>query len=178
MKTLYVLRHAKSSWDDAFSNDHDRPLAPRGIKAASCMGQVLGAFENPPALALTSSAQRARQTTDLICQTFPALSLNPPEIKVDSRIYNASAPTLATLLQELPDEYDSVVLVGHNPTMAELVSLLCFEHIQEGVQMPTGGLACITFEVTHWQELQHGMGWLTALVFPRLVKRLLPKNSD
>ena len=177
MKTLYVLRHSKSSWDDPFCNDHDRPLAPRGLKAASLMGQVLGSFENPPTLALSSSAQRARQTTELVLQTFQTLALNPPDLQIDSQIYEASVHTVVNRLAELPNQHDSVMLVGHNPTLEELVALLCFQQNGGRVQMPTGTLACLTFGLNDWQDLPNATGVLNALIFPRLVKSLLSKKS-
>lgn len=173
MKTLYVLRHAKSSWSNPSLEDHDRPLAPRGCKAAPLMGQVLGSFENPPTLALTSSAKRAHHTAKLVSQVFEKTSFPSLEIQIDSRVYGASAEILVTILTELPNQTNSVVLIGHNTEIEELIALLCFRQIGRGVRMPTGALACMTFELNHWNRLQSGTGTLSALIFPRLAKRLL-----
>ncbi len=177
MKTLYVLRHAKSSWKDPYREDHDRPLAPRGLRAAPLMGQVIASFETPPTLAITSTAKRAHRTAEMLAQIFNERSLTPIKVVTDQRIYAAPVKTLVQILKELPDQNDATLLTGHNPQLEELVSLLCFDTANGGIRMPTGALACVTFEITRWKKLASGSGTLTALIFPRLAKRLIRQKK-
>ncbi|MBF0276551.1 MAG: histidine phosphatase family protein [SAR324 cluster bacterium] len=178
MKTLYVLRHAKSSWEDPYREDHDRPLASRGLNDAPMMGKVLDSFEIPPTLAITSTAKRARQTVEMLAKTFNERSLNPLEVKTDRRIYSAPVKILFKILSELPEKNDAVLLAGHNPQLEELISLLCFDAPDGGIRMPTAALAQITFEINQWKKLETGTGILSALIFPRLVKRLIRQKKQ
>ena len=177
MKTLYVLRHAKSSWKDPYCEDHDRPLSPRGLKAAPLMGQVMIAFDNPPTLAITSTAKRAHQTAEMLVQITNTHSLNPIEVVTDQRIYAAPVKQLLHLLRELPAHHEATLLIGHNPQLEELVSFLCFNTTEGGIRMSTGALACLTFEINQWSKLQSGTGVLTALIVPRLAKRIIRQKK-
>lgn len=183
MKTIYVLRHAKSSWQDLSLSDHERPLAPRGEKAAPLMGQVLTAFDNPPTLILTSTAKRARKTAEMVADSFrkyasPRRYAEEWEVIVNPAIYSASTSTLIKILKELPPKHDAVVIVGHNPVMEEFVSSLCFNVDHGGLFLPTATLAQVVAEIDQWDQLQKGVGILQALIFPRLAKRLLDLKKN
>src|SRR5262249_26991907 len=111
MKVLYLLRHAKSNWDDPDVDDFDRVLNNRGEKAAPLMGEQIRRRDVRPDLILCSPAKRAEQTA--------ALALESAEIETeplfDERIYLASASTLLSILSERAEKVDSVMLIGHNP---------------------------------------------------------------
>ncbi len=177
MKTVYLLRHAKSSWDDPYLDDHDRPLAPRGLKAAPIMGQVLAAFESPPTLAISSTAKRAFHTATIVANFFHDQNL-PLEVKTDSRIYGASLQTLLEILYELPATLDTVLLVGHNPEMEGLISVLCTGRVEGDIRMPTAAVACLTFEIDAWDQIDSRSGTLNALVIPKLAKHLVKKTNN
>jgi len=132
--TLVLLRHAKSDWSTA-DDDAQRPLAVRGRKQAPKTGRWLS--KHGPALdrAVVSPAERARSTWDLVCAE---LSRVPPT-DLDDRVYAASADELLTVLAELPEEAGTVVLVGHNPGLEDLLELLT----GEAVRMPTAALALV-----------------------------------
>jgi phosphohistidine phosphatase len=133
-RTLILLRHAKSDWsgDEA---DIGRPLAKRGRRQAPDAGRWLAATTMSIGLAVVSPATRARSTWDLVSAELDVR----PQTLVDDRVYAASDTELLGVVQELSDDLDTVVLVGHNPGIEELVLLLT----GEWVPMPTSALAVI-----------------------------------
>lgn len=133
-RTLVVLRHAKSDWS---GDDEDiaRPLAKRGRRQAPDAGRWLNANLDRIDLALVSPAERARSTWHLVAEELDA----PPEMRLDERLYAASAGQLLGVVRELPDEFHTVVVVGHNPGIEQLVSRLTGQEIP----MPTSAVAVI-----------------------------------
>lgn len=133
-RTLVVLRHAKSDWS---GDDEDiaRPLAKRGRRQAPDSGRWLNANLDRIDLALVSPAERARSTWHLVAEELDA----PPEMRLDERLYAASAGQLLGVVRELPDEFHTVVVVGHNPGIEQLVSRLTGQEIP----MPTSAVAVI-----------------------------------
>ncbi len=161
MKTLFLLRHAKSSWDDPTADDIDRPLAPRGEKDAPRLGAFLAATKNRPDLILSSPAERAKATAKRVARAADY----PGEIRLEPAIYLADAPTLLEVIHHLPDEANSVMLVGHNPGLEALVTLLC----GASTRLPTAALACIAFDTDRWAAVQAGTGTLLWLVNPKIL---------
>ncbi len=111
MKRLYLLRHAKSSWDDQTVADHDRPLAPRGRRAAKVMAKHLRRKEISPELVLCSPSTRTRQTLKRLA---PGLGKNA-DVQIEPELYAAPARDLLEVLHKLPDEVESVMLIGRDP---------------------------------------------------------------
>jgi phosphohistidine phosphatase len=159
---LVVVRHAKSSWDDAALADHDRPLAPRGRKALRRMADHLRDAGVAPDLVLCSSALRARQTLDGL---RPALG-EPAGTRVEPALYGAGAGALVNRLRQVDDGVTCVVLVGHNPGVADLVELLDRAHDVTDDALPTGAIAVLDVEVP-WRSLDHGEATLLTLWTPR-----------
>ena len=158
-KRLLLLRHAKSSWDDPTLADHDRPLAPRGRKAAKRIGRHLRSEGITVSLVLCSSARRARETLDRVA---PA-----GRIEVESELYGASADQLLDRLRRLPDDTGTVMLVGHNPAIQDLLLALVDEPGDLAAEkFPTGALATLAVPGP-WHLLEPGQAQLTALVTPR-----------
>src|SRR5262245_8808065 len=114
-RRLHLLRHAKSSWDDAWLSDHERPLAPRGERAGRAMAKHMGAEGTAPELVLCSDAVRATQTLDLIRE-----ALGESRIEVEAELYGASAGDLLGRVQQVDDGTSSVMLIGHNPGMHDV----------------------------------------------------------
>jgi phosphohistidine phosphatase len=170
MKTIYLLRHAKSSWDDSHLADHDRPLAPRGRKAAALVGAYLATQRPLPDLVLCSSATRARQTGDAV--TAPLGGSTAP--LVQEEIYGADDAGLLTILRGLPEQVETVMLIGHNPAMADLASSLAGDGedvalVRMGEKFPTGAFARLSFGGS-WAELAGGAAYLESFVLPRSLK--------
>lgn len=142
-RTLILLRHAKSDWS-ASVPDVDRPLAERGRAQAPRAGHWLANHASRIDLAIVSPALRARETWELVsAQLTP-----PPPTRFDERVYAASADELLDVVREVPDDARTVVLVGHNPGMEHLASLLA----GEDMIMPTSGIAEFSVEGP-WAEL-------------------------
>ena len=122
MKRLFLLRHAKSSWDDPGLADHDRPLAPRGRRASALIAEHLRRTRIRPALVLCSSAKRTRETLEGLQQ-----ALSPVEVQFEDELYGASSEELLQRLRAVPDEVESVMLIGHQPAIQELALHLAAE---------------------------------------------------
>jgi phosphohistidine phosphatase len=162
---LYLLRHAKSSWDDDSLTDHERPLAPRGQRAAALMAKHVGDTGIRPALALCSSARRARET-------LAPIAAYVGEVRVEDRLYGAGAAELLERLQAVPPSVGSVLVVAHNPGLQELVVGLAGPGpgdpaalAQVRAKFPTGALAVLA--APRWDGLTWGGASLTRLVLPR-----------
>jgi phosphohistidine phosphatase len=165
MKYLYLLRHGKSSWEDAGLPDHDRPLAPRGRHAAKLVAEHLRRELTPIDLVLCSSARRTCQTLEGIAR---AIGDDVP-VQVERELYSAHGDDLLGRLRRVPTATQSVMVVGHNPAIQELTLGLA----QGGEELsrvkrkfPTGALATLTFE-RDWHQLQPQDAELVAFVTPR-----------
>ena len=159
MKSLYVLRHAKSSWDNAGLADFDRPLNDRGELTAPFMGKLMAANGFEPDAIISSPAVRARETARLAKEAgrFAA------DIVHDERIYEASVRTLLVVASSIDDQFESVMLVGHNPGMEGLVKLLT----GKPEAMPTAALAAIDLDIEQWADIDSGLGNLRRLLRPK-----------
>ena len=163
--TLYLLRHAKSSWDDPSLDDHDRPLSPRGRNAVKRVRRHLEEAEILPQLVLCSPATRTRET---LAGIEPALG-DETEITFDGALYGASAELLLRRLGRVPDEVESVLVIGHNPGLEDLATMLAGggERLPELQQkFPTGALATLAVP-GGWRELRPGAAELVGYVVPR-----------
>ena len=162
MRTLYLLRHAKSSWDDAGVPDRERVLAPRGRKASKRIASHLDREEIRPELVLCSPARRTRETLDRIGD-----ALGAPKVVFDEQLYGADDDELLSRLREVPDRFGSVMLVGHNPGIADLLALLAADRSSLPGEVPTGALATLSVPVDDWAELAPHSARLDAFVVPR-----------
>lgn len=166
MKTLTLLRHAKSGWDDPVARDFDRPLNPKGQRAAAMMGRHLKAEGLEFDHVLASPAVRVVETLAQVATGY-GCELAP---HWDQRLYLASAATLLDLVHELPDGAGRVLFSGHNPGLEELVLLLAGANaLRASVAMkfPTTSLAEMRFDVAHWADVKPGKGELVRFTRPR-----------
>ena len=165
MKRLFLLRHAKSAWDDPTLRDRDRPLAPRGRKAAKRVARWAKKHRVRPQLVVCSDAVRAQQTLQ---RMLP--SLGQPAVWFEGTLYAAAADTLLDRVRALPDEVDEAMLVGHNPGLMELLLVLAAPGpLRERAygNVPTGALAELEAEVDRWADVSPGEARLTEFVLPR-----------
>jgi phosphohistidine phosphatase len=163
---LFLLRHAKSSWDDPSIEDHDRPLAQRGRRAAARIADYATKRAIRPDLILCSSAMRARQTLERIA---PSLGRDA-EIHIERSLYGATEDRLMERLQTLPDEVDSVMMIGHNPGVQDLALLVARDGPLRSLlaeKFPTAGLATLAFGRLAWKDLDMGSGDLVDFVVPK-----------
>jgi len=169
MKTLTLLRHAKSSWDDAVARDFDRPLNARGRKAAGTVGRHMRAGKLGFDHVVASPAVRIVETVDEVESGYGG-ALAPAW---DRRIYLASASSLLDVVHELPEGARSALLIGHNPGLEDLILLLIPDRAGDALRdlveekFPTAALATMTFDVDAWSEVKAGGGVLVRFVRPR-----------
>ena len=160
MKTLLVLRHAKSSWKDEKIDDHERPLNTRGLKDAPRMGELLKEHDLVPEYILSSSAVRARLTAELAAEH----SGYEGEIGGGRELYSFASEDYLEALEKLEDGYARVMVVGHNPGLEELVEWLTGVY----ASLPTASLAVINLDIEHWSELEEGgVGKLVQVFRPK-----------
>jgi phosphohistidine phosphatase len=168
-KRLYLLRHAKSSWENPALADHDRPLAARGHRSARVMAEHFRSQRIAPKLVLCSSAARTRETLEPIT---PRLG-DGVEVRIEDGIYGATANELLDLLHGVTPGVESVMVIGHNPALQELALVLAasgpeLERLSE--KFPTAALATLAFAGC-WEELAGGAAKLVAFVTPRELSR-------
>jgi phosphohistidine phosphatase len=145
MKTLLLMRHAKSSWDDPQLDDHDRPLNPRGQRDAPRMGSWLHRQAFAPDRIVTSTALRARTTAEIVarqCGVEQRITTTPD-------LYHASADDWRDTIQQLPATDQHVLCVGHNPGLEDFLAA----SVGRFVRMPTAAIAHLTFDVGQWQDV-------------------------
>ncbi|WP_207476209.1 SixA phosphatase family protein [Arenibaculum pallidiluteum] len=169
MKLLHLLRHAKSAWDDAGLADHDRPLAPRGARAATLMGRHLARQDFRTDLVLCSTARRAVDTATIV---LAQLEGPAPPLEREAGLYLCGDRALLDRLRSLPEAVGSVLLVAHNPDLQNLTLALAgsaapglLERVAE--KFPTGGLASLSFGIESWADLAPGAGRLEEFAIPK-----------
>jgi phosphohistidine phosphatase len=163
---LFVLRHAKSSWNNSHLGDHERPLAPRGQRAAEALAAHVATIDPPPALVLCSTARRAQETLEPVRSRLP----DDTEVLIEDDLYGAPAPLILARLRQVPDDTPAVLVVGHNPGLEDLVRGLGREGDPDLIarvrtKYPTGALATIAFDEP-WSGLGSGAARLEGFVVP------------
>jgi phosphohistidine phosphatase len=151
MKTLLMMRHAKSSWKSGVDSDHKRPLNDRGRRDAPVMAQLLCEQDEVPQLVISSDAKRTCETLDLMLPVFERFG-SDPTVEIESSFYHAPASEWLEKLAELPDEFSSVMFLGHNPGAEELV----MHFSNEFHSMPTAAIACFRFDEESWHNITKG----------------------
>jgi phosphohistidine phosphatase len=166
MHTLYLLRHAKSSWADPTLPDPERPLAPRGRRDGKRIAKHLGRLRIQPELVLCSTAERTRETLELV---RPALGTKRT-VNLEAALYAASSDELLERIRIVPEEVASVMLIGHNPGLQDLALVLAsagadLERLE--AKFPTAALATLTIANTPWSEVSEADAVLAAYVVPK-----------
>jgi phosphohistidine phosphatase len=155
MKILYLIRHAKSSWDDPLQDDFDRPLNSRGRRDAPRMGKRLKEREVHPDLMISSPAARAISTCEIIAEK---IGYPLPNIHSDKRLYHPSEETILQVVHEMNNANDEVILFSHNPGLTAFVNRINRNVVIENI--PTCGIVALEFEVASWSHIT----WKTATV--------------
>ncbi len=165
MKTLYLIRHAKSSWDDPEQADIERPLNKRGKKDAPSMARRLKEKHVTPDAMITSPATRAHDTCTLFAKT---LDFDKDKIKTEKRLYHADEDQILKVIQELKDrerdDEEVALLFGHNPGLTEFVNLLLDANIDN---IPTCGVVKAQLKIKSWKDAHFSCGELEFFDFPK-----------
>ena len=160
MKTLLIMRHAKSSWDLPDLSDHDRPLNERGKRDAPRMGKLLLEQKLVPDLIVSSTAKRARKTAAKVA----ASSGHQGEVTHQDFLYHGDRADLVAMLRELPAGVECLLIVGHNPDSESLLESITAQY----VEMPTAAVAHVELDIQHWQDLpEQPVGTLVQVWRPR-----------
>ena len=167
LRRLVVLRHAKSDWPEGVP-DHERPLAGRGRRDAPAAGRALVEADCLPDLAVCSTAVRARQTWQLASAQWGT----PPPVRYEPRVYAADVPELLGVVRETPAEVETLLLVGHNPGLEELVLDLAGDALDDALdelrlKFPTSAIAVLAWYGPTWRSLAPGTALLTSMTVPR-----------
>lgn len=161
MKTLYLTRHAKSSWKHPNLSDFERPLNKRGKHDAPLMGAFLKNNRISPDLILSSPAKRALQTAKILAKE---LEYPHEKILTNQRIYLADIDTLEDIIQNVTDDFQHLMLIGHNPGLTHLANYLSDARI---ANIPTTGIAEIHFDVNQWRKIMAMSGKLVSFDYPK-----------
>lgn len=161
MKQLFLLRHAKSSWDDPTISDLERPLNKRGKNDSFLMANVFKQLNLVPELIISSNAKRAYSTAKRIASV---LYDNKNSLIVDDELYDASVESFMSFINSLNDNFDKIMLVSHNPVITIITNKLTNTSI---TNMPTCGLALIEFNVSLWSEVKFNSGKLISFEYPK-----------
>jgi phosphohistidine phosphatase len=164
MKTLLILRHAKTQ-PDAPQGDWARELKQRGHRDAAAIGAYLLPEVGTPNAIVTSDAQRARQTAEIIATE---LGFDRPLV-IEPRIYSAAVEMLLDVVRQLPNEAETVILVGHNPGFEELAASLSGRD-DDDVRLPTAAVARLEFDLPRWSDVRPGTGAWRGITSPRSLR--------
>jgi phosphohistidine phosphatase len=167
MKTIYVIRHAKSSWDAPNLTDHERPLIDKGIQRTALVTGFLVKHNIKIGLIISSDAVRAFETAKLIAA---AIGYPIGNIKTDRRIYQESLDSVYKVISEVSPKIDSIMIVGHNPTLTNFVNDFLEEEIDE---LPTSAIVSISFETDDWQGIEGQKPVINFLITPKSLKNAI-----
>lgn len=163
MKTLYLIRHAKSDWSEENKADLDRGLSKRGTKDLKSMGSYLLEKKIKPDLILSSPALRAKLTAKKISKKIKY----DKDIKYIDKLYMPDPETILDILSDQKDKNKKIFLVNHNPALTELANMLTDENIDN---IPTLGIVAIKFDIKKWKDIKEAKGKMDLFVYPKLLK--------
>ncbi len=161
MKTIYIIRHAKSDWEDAELHDIERPLAERGIKDAKTMADLLKTRGIVPDKMISSPALRAFSTCRIFCDI---IGFDKKEIQVDQVLYFGNIAEIIKMVQTQSAETDSICIFGHNPTFSLLATILCDEFSGE---MPTCSIVALQWNIEDWGLMETKSAKLLWFEYPK-----------
>ena len=161
MKKLYIVRHAKSSWDNYALPDEKRPLNRRGKRDAPVMAEVLARKAPQLNWLLTSPAKRARATSKYFRK---ALGISKERLLKDERLYHASSHEIMSVVKEIDDKITEAAVFGHNPGMTDFLNRFTDIYIDN---LPTCGVAMIGFDVENWKDLDTKLGKMIEFIYPK-----------
>ena len=165
MKTLFIVRHAKSSWKYPELDDFERPLNKRGKKDVPVMGRFLKAKNINPDLIISSPAVRAASTARVLAEI---LSYPLSRIIFDNQIYEADSESLFNIVSGLNENVKNVILIGHNPSLTSFANTIA-DHFVGNI--PTCGIFCTELDISSWSEISEKCGTLKFFEFPKNISK-------
>ncbi len=165
MKTLYIVRHAKSSWEHPELMDAERPLLEKGIKKTLRVTDFLRGKKLSVDIIISSPAVRAYETAKLYS---PIFTYDPENVIINDKIYGHNTDSLFEILFELDNNFNSVMMVGHNPTFTDFANHFLDKQID---WLPTSGVIRINFHTDKWQEISLANKFVEFVVYPSMLKK-------
>jgi phosphohistidine phosphatase len=162
MKTLYIIRHAKSSWKYTELQDIERPLKKRGKEDAELMAEQLRKLNEHPQHFISSQAVRALDTAKIFSKI---LEVDVASIEINTSIYNSSTRELHTIVLNTKNDITALALVGHEPTLPQFTTFLTKQVYEK---IPTSGIVAIEFAVEHWTEIKEHTGKIKFFIYPKM----------
>lgn len=162
MKKIYLVRHAKSSWEKAGINDHERPLNQRGIADAPVMASLLAEKHSIPEKLISSTAVRAHQTAKFFAEVF---GYKPESIQTEKHLYHADIEDLLGAINAADESCDHICLFAHNPGITYFANLICEANIDN---VATCGILLMHADVKHWHEIDANDIVLDHYLFPKM----------
>ncbi|MEN8303269.1 MAG: histidine phosphatase family protein [Campylobacterota bacterium] len=169
MKTLYLIKHAKSDWSVPGESDMERDITKKGLKHINTIGSYLALQGINPDVILSSCALRAQETSNVLAQK---IDFSGPQYYLQE-LYQSSPELIKEIIMAQDDELSSMFIVGHNPQLSELVFMLSGEHI---AKMPSLAIVAIKFDIQEWSELQEKQGTIEFFISPKQFKYYMPKH--
>lgn len=169
IKTLYLIRHAKSDWKDPGASDFERGLTKKGLKDINTMGSYLALRGIRPDLILASCSLRTQETADGLADK---IDYDGPKYYL-RELYLTQPETLKETLMMQENQFQSIFVVGHNPQMTDLANMLTTEHISK---LPALGIVAIDFDIDDWNELEEEKGKIDFLIYPKQFKYYMPQQ--
>lgn len=163
MKTLYVMRHAKSAWGEPGLDDFERPLLEKGKKRTRLVIEYLRKKNIKPELLLTSPAVRALQTAHIMLH---GLGMEKECLRIEKTMYTSDSEQLEDLFYDLPSSVDEILMVGHNPAVTSFVNRFIDAKIDA---LPTSGTVALAFDIINWEEILNIKPKLRFVVFPKML---------
>lgn len=160
MKTLYLMRHAKSSWEDPDLHDHERPLLEKGESRTEKIIKFLKNRKTKPGIIVSSHTVRAKETAKLVAN---GLKYKESEILIDSKLYFDSADGITEVVYSLPNEKESAIIIGHNPYLTDFANHFVSRKIES---IPTSGVICIDFFTNNWEEISLADKKIKFIIYP------------
>jgi phosphohistidine phosphatase len=166
MKTIIFIRHAKSSWDQPYLSDHDRPLNARGLRDLPLMATWAAQELSPPDALFTSTAKRALRTAEAFAQAWQIPS---HRFQSGRNLYHASEANWMGVIRKLSDSYAKVAFVGHNPGLTDVINLLDADNDLDN--LPTCAVYALQFPVKSWKAITEKSGQKAAFFFPKMLNK-------
>ena len=164
MKTIYLMRHAKSTWEFPELKDEERPLVEKGIKRTKKIIKFLNVKNVKPDVIISSHAVRAQETAKIMAKGLDS-PLN--EIVIDEKIYESNIENLFNVVYGIPDDKNTMIMIGHNPTITNFANYFLAEYVD---YMPTSGVVCVEFETDKWNEIVVAKKQTRFIIYPKMLK--------
>lgn len=169
MKTLYLIRHAKSDWSDGKLSDFERGLTNKGLKNLTTMSSYMSLRDIVPDLMLSSSALRAQTTTDRLSEQIGYKGA----VHYMNELYKSDVKTILNVLTLQEDIFESIFLIGHNPELTEFINYLIEDNFKK---LPTLGIVAIELDIEKWEDISEGVGKVDFFIHPKQFKYYMPKQ--